>query len=328
MTSTYGPFYISTYSPTSNTTDCSDSSKVLRYLYAPPNAQVELVETISVQNYGLFYVDITVSQFTNTVSQIYIIDGTTKYYLTNPNSNMIMAYPSNMAVGNYYWNIGVEIAGLMVLQTSLSETTNTNTYLKSTGLSVWLLNYVKNGLGNWDNNNYVFPDEMKSSDNPITTNNGKSSCNYEFTFIPVESATYSFVYSTNDMLQSDDLKMKINKTSNNITVDVFRSRCHLSGNSISCTKQSENLLSLVGVRSSAEPRFDYTYRVRAKVNKGIVSQQCANSSTRFSLYNLDANYIVVKYCGSFSLLTNEVTPSCAKMQYMIRKLQHLMQKCQ
>lgn len=336
MLTTYGPFYITTYSPTSNNTECaSDTAPVLKYVYAPPNSQVQLVESFSsilTQDYALFYVDFATNEFeSGAIAYIYVLDGSTKYFLGKPSDNeTVFTFTlQNKSGAIRSWNIGTEVNGNIVTATSLSETstTGTNTYIQLLASNLWLLNYVKDG-DDFSDNDYVSLDEISSNrnDTPLTTNDGKSSCTYRFNFNYVNVATYSFVSSTNPMLQSDNLKMKIYRTSNNIAIDVFRSRCYVRGNSISCTRNSENLLSLVGRKSTLEPGFDYSYRVRAKVNNGIVDNRCAINS-KLSLYNIDTGYLIVKYCDSYSLLTNEIAPSCGKMQHLIRKMENFINKC-
>jgi len=324
MTVTYGPYYISTNSPTSNDVTCGQSKTIKTYLYAVPNENIKLVtySNIAQQEYAIFYVD-----FNGTTANIFILYNGVKYYVNRGNLKYNTA---NVSSGiNVYndWNILLNGSGTNVEpQSSMNGVTTAYIRLdQSLGLNQYWLNYTKNAFGNFENNLQLFVDDIVS--NPRETNNGTVVCNYIFNFEQVVISTNS-VLEVTDTQPITDLKMKISKSGKKIAIQALRSNCVIDNNSIKCTPKSDILLSVVGRKSTLEPGFDHSYRVKCNVNTGIIDKKSAQTNSKLSIYNINDNYIIVKYCGKYFLLTNEINPSCRKMEHMSKVLNNFINERQ
>lgn len=319
-------FYISTNSPVGSDVKCG-SSRTTLYWYAEPGKDVALVPFGSIDNqqYAQFYVN-----FQGTDVTIYTkVDGTT-YYVNKNNQSISNYINTSSGLVNVYssFNISVIKPGSTTDLEPISGMDSASAYISiiNTPLNYYLMNYEKNKIGNFNGNSFVFVDSITPGFNPITTGSDNVSCNYLFTFAPVDSSIYSVITSTSSQ-QSEGLLFSISRAENNFALQGSRALCYNMNNSIRCNSKSDILLSIFGrVSSTVEPSFDHSYRVKIRQNSGFF-EKCPKGNPKLSIYNLNDNYIFVKVCDTYFLLTNEVNPSCNKISHMTRRFESFVDSC-
>ena len=316
-------YYISTNSPVGNEVTCdSSTSRTTLYWYAEPGKDVALVPLGSIvnQEYAQFYVN-----FQGTTVTIYTKVGGTNYYINKNNQSISNYINTSSGLVNVYssFNILVNKAGSTTDLVPISSMTTATAYISivDTPLNYYLLNYDKNSFGNFNSNNYVFVDELTPGFNPITTGKNNVSCNYLFTFTPVNTSSYS-VLATTSSQQPETLMFLISYFKNNIALQASRALCYNRNFSIYCTPKSDILISAIGRTSSTvESSFDHSYRVKIRQNSGFLRKKCTQGNPKLSIYNLNDNYIIIKLCDTYFLLTNEVNPSCNKISHMTKRFE-------
>lgn len=317
---TYGPFIIKTRSPTSNSNvECSETGRRDNYMYLP-SPTGNRYEVSVTENPTQFFVKITVDPTTNTnIANIYSLsNGEFIYMAYEGNEGIANIQPTDNKSGNA--SIGWILYDTITASTELSSVSNgTLAFIKTTITdNEWLLNYSKTVLGRFDGLDNLTVDTLNGT--PLTTDNGRVSCNYVFTFLTPITTTNAVVFSTNELINRSNMKVKrITTSDNDVFLELFRSSCVSDGETISCKRLSEILLFLSGIKSGVEQFFDVSYNVKANINHDIVNRECGDNESKLSFYRLDENYEIMHYCNHFTLLTNEINPNCEKINRMIRK---------
>lgn len=342
MSTTYGPVYISTQTPNGTNgnkiTDCNLPTTDV-YLYGISNEVVTLVpfDKIQVQAYAQFYLE-----FDSTTVKIFNTVNGVNYYLNKDNGPNNLVNVSSGGGAYEFWNILIPGDNNSVIaQTNPNSVSTCFISLINTPQNYFLLNYSKNGRGEFDGNSDLTVDALSPGSNPLKTDNGAVACTYQFVLTSVYSVTppstlsilknttqgktmYN-VLASNSQRTPDNLKMVITHSDNKVNFETFRMKCHNEKSKIISSKP-ELLFSAEGQKDKqVEHNFDYTFKVEVITNHDIIEKSRYNQ--KISLYRINDDFIIMKCSNRYFLLTVSLFPSFTEIEYMINKFHKYIERC-